>query len=200
MVVQIPEMSTKTAQTDPFDKLVEDARTGNKEALGLIAEQLHERVVYYLMAQGANGHDAEEAAQNTWVKVALNIHKFKRQEPLGASFRGYVFRIAYREQMNLYRKRNGQAELPDHYEEAAPSPQFTLRAQERQDDQISLMKRCLEKLADKAKKIVSLRSVKNRAEVSEILGIPIGTIDSTFSRARAEVLDCVQRLTGADQE
>ncbi len=188
-------MATETAETETFDKLVTHALTGNSSSLGEIQAQLQGRLWAYLRARGASADDADDAVQETWIKVTKTINdgRFKPQGAPGASFRGYVFRIAANELTNLHRKRRGETELPEHHDESTPSPQLLQHQQQKIDDQLSLMRRCIDKLTQKAKSVILLRSRMSRKEVSAKLEIPGGTVDSTYSRAKAEVRDCMGR-------
>ena len=194
-------MSIGTAEAEIFDELVTHALSGDANSLGQIVQQLSGRLHAYLLARGANAEDAADAMQQTWVKVtvAMNDGKFIPRGAPGANFRGFVFRVATNELTNLHRKHRGETVLPEQHDELTHSPQLLQHQQQKIDDQLSLMRRCIDKLTVKAKKVIILRSQMSRKNVSDELGIPEGTVDLTYSRAKTEVRDCMQRQSQASQ-
>jgi RNA polymerase sigma-70 factor (ECF subfamily) len=135
----------------------------------------------YLIARNAG--DAEEAAQDGFVKAWRALGRFRE----GAPFRPWLLRIVANEASNRRRSagRRTSLVLRAATEEpsggAAPSPEAALLSAE----QRSALLAAVDELPDEQRDVVALRYFLDlsEAEVAETLGIPPGTVKSRTSRA-----------------
>jgi RNA polymerase sigma-70 factor (ECF subfamily) len=135
----------------------------------------------YVIARNAG--DAEEAAQDGFVKAWRALGRFRE----GAPFRPWLLRIVANEASNRRRSagRRTSLALRAATEEpsggAAPSPEAALLSAE----QRSALLAAVDELPDEQRDVVALRYFLDlsEAEVAETLGIPPGTVKSRTSRA-----------------
>ncbi len=135
----------------------------------------------YLIAR--NGADAEEAAQDGFVKAWRALGRFRE----GAPFRPWLLRIVANEASNRRRSAGRRAALAlraaaeEPSGDAAPSPEAALLTAE----QRSTLLAAVEELPEEQRDVVALRYFLglSEAEVAETLAIPQGTVKSRTARA-----------------
>ena len=135
----------------------------------------------YVIARNAS--DAEDAAQDGFVKAWRALGRFRE----GAPFRPWLLRIVANEASNRRRSAGRRAGLAlraateESSGGAAPSPEAALLSSE----QRSALLAAVEQLPDEQRSVVALRYFLglSEAEVAETLGIPQGTVKSRTARA-----------------
>jgi RNA polymerase sigma-70 factor (ECF subfamily) len=169
----------------PLDEteLVERARRGDLRAWETIV-RTHQgiafRTAYVLTASAA---DAEEAAQDGFVKAYRALGRFRR----GAPFRPWLLRIVANEARNRRRSavRRERLSLRAAAEarpgDAVPSPEAALLAR---DDQERLLA-AVERLSDDHREAISCRYFLDLSEdeTAAVLRVRRGTVKSRLSRA-----------------
>ena len=135
----------------------------------------------YVIARNAS--DAEDAAQDGFVKAWRALGRFRE----GAPFRPWLLRIVANEASNRRRSAGRRAGLAlraateESSGGAAPSPEAALLSSE----QRSALLAAVEQLPDEQRSVVALRYFLglSEAEVAATLGIPQGTVKSRTARA-----------------
>jgi RNA polymerase sigma factor (sigma-70 family) len=141
--------------------------------------------------------DAEDAAQDAFVKAYAALSRFRREAP----FRPWLLRIVANEARNRRRSAGRRAGLairvvedrrPD---DAAPSPESAVLAGEARATLLA----AVNALRDDDREIIGARYFLelSEAETAEALGIPRGTVKSRLSRALARLRE---QLVAADGE
>jgi RNA polymerase sigma factor (sigma-70 family) len=167
---------------DEFD-LIQRAKRGDTHA--------YEELVYayqgiafrtaYVIAR--NGADAEEAAQDGFVKAWRALGRFRE----GAPFRPWLLQIVANEARNRRRSAGRRAHLALRAAterssgDAAPSPEAAFLSAEQREALVS----AVNELPDDQGEVISLRYFLglSEQEVAEALGLPVGTVKSRTSRA-----------------
>jgi RNA polymerase sigma-70 factor (ECF subfamily) len=135
----------------------------------------------YVIAR--NAADAEEAAQDGFVKAWRALGRFRE----GAPFRPWLLRIVANEASNRRRSAGRRASLAlraaaeEPSGDAAPSPEAALLSAE----QRATLLAAVEALPEEQRDVVALRYFLglSEAEVAETLAIPQGTVKSRTARA-----------------
>ena len=135
----------------------------------------------YVIAR--NAADAEEAAQDGFVKAWRALGRFRE----GAPFRPWLLRIVANEASNRRRSAGRRTSLAlrvaadEPSGGAAPSPEAALLTAEER----SALVAAVDERPDEQRDVVALRYFLDlsEAEVAETLGIPPGTVKSRTSRA-----------------
>jgi RNA polymerase sigma-70 factor (ECF subfamily) len=164
-------------------RLIEAARGGDQRAYEELV-RMHTAAVYraaYIVAGSAA--DAEDAAQDAFVKAWRALSRFRR----GAPFRPWILRIAVNEARNRRRSAGRRAHLALRAATeassggAAPSPEELLSSRERRGALLA----AVESLGDDARDVIACRYLLglSEAETAEVLSVPPGTVKSRVSRA-----------------
>jgi RNA polymerase sigma-70 factor (ECF subfamily) len=168
-------------------ELVERAKRGDVGAYERIVET-HQGIAFrtaYLIT--GNAAEAEEAAQEAFVKAFRALGRFRR----GAPFRPWLLRIVANESRNRRRAagRREQLVLRSVGEarpgDAAPSPEAALVAAERRGELLA----AVNGLREEERLTVACRFFLDlsEAETAAALGVRPGTVKSRLSRALARL-------------
>ena len=165
------------------EELVERARRGDGAAFAALVRD-HQEIAFrtaYLIAR--NAADAEEAAQDGFVKAHRALGRFRR----GAPFRPWLLQIVANEARNRRRsagRREALAlraatEVPSGG--AAPSPEGAVLADERR----AALLAALERLRDEDREVLGCRFLLelSEEETAAALDLRRGTVKSRTSRA-----------------
>ncbi|MDQ2678260.1 MAG: RNA polymerase sigma factor [Actinomycetota bacterium] len=134
---------------------------------------------------------AEDAVQETMIKAWKALPEFRGD----SSMRTWVLRIAHNTAIDSLRRRRDRStapeDLPDRPGPASADDPAT-RVSGRDD--LSRLKSALEALDETSRTIVVLREVEGLSyqQISETLGITIGTVKTRLLRARRTLQDTVK--------
>lgn len=161
--------------------LIERAKDGDVRAYEDLVERYREvtfRTAYLITRSAA---DAEEAAQDAFVKAYYSLPRFRQQ----AAFRPWILRIASNEARNRLRsarRREGLAlRLAGDRLEGAPSPEATIVSRETTETLLA----AIGALPERDRLVIGYRYLLglSEAETAEALGVRRGTVKSRLSRA-----------------
>lgn len=138
-----------------------------------------------------NEADAQDVLQDSFLRAYRHFRGFSGDSP-----RAWLLSIVRNVSFTLWRKRekNDPGEIEPTLEaEPDPSPSPEARLLEACD--ASQVHAALDRLPDLHREVLVLREMEECSyrEISEILGVPIGTVMSRLSRARAQL---VKELVG----
>lgn len=126
--------------------------------------------------------DAEDAFQATFVVLAQSVHKLKKRESLGSWLHGVAYRIGRRHAHELYRKRMSPlAGEPMSDEDGLKSLETRFEQQ--------LLDEELQRVSEHYREVLVLRYLEEKSsrEISETLGVSIGTVEGRLQRGKAEL-------------
>ena len=144
-----------------------------------------------------NAHDAEDAAQDTFLKAYQALPKFRPE----ASLYTWLYRIATNTCIDYKRKpvfeslfgasEEGERLIHDRASDA-PSPERLY--QSKQMDHA--LQEGLGKLSPKLRAIIVLKEIEELSyeEIAETLDISLGTVKSRISRAREELQESLKKF------
>jgi RNA polymerase sigma factor (sigma-70 family) len=173
-------------------ELVERAKRGDVGAYEQIVHA-HQGIAFrtaYLIA--GNAADAEEAAQDAFVKAFRALGRFRRDAP----FRPWLLRIVANEARNRRRAAGRREQLvlraagEGRTGDAAPSPDAALVAAERRQELLA----AVEGLREEERLVVACRYFLDlsEAETAAALGLRPGTVKSRLSRALARLRETLE--------
>jgi RNA polymerase sigma factor (sigma-70 family) len=159
------------------------ARDGDVHAYGELVERYREvafRTAWLITRSTA---DAEDAAQEAFVKAYYALGRFRA----GESFRPWILRIVANEAKNRRRSAGRRERLALRVAgergqgDAAPSPETAAVEVEQRQDLLA----ALERLPERDRLVVACRYLLelSEAETAEALGVRPGTVKSRLSRA-----------------
>jgi RNA polymerase sigma factor (sigma-70 family) len=178
----------------PLDEaeLVERARRGDLEAWETLV-RTYQGIAFrtaYLLA--GNAADAEEAAQDGFLKAFRALGRFRR----GAALKPWLLRIVANEARNRRRSAARRERLAlraaaqDRPGDAVPSPEAALLARESHERLLA----AVEQLPDEHRDAVACRYFLelSEEETAAALGIRRGTVKSRLSRALARLRETLE--------
>jgi RNA polymerase sigma factor (sigma-70 family) len=177
----------------PLDEaaLVAQAKRGDAAAYEELV-RMHQDIAFRTACVIArNAADAEEAAQDGFVKAYRALGRFRH----GAPFRPWLLRIVANEARNRRRSEARQARLWARAAEeevsggAAPSPEATVVSAERRAELLA----ALDRLRDDDRAVLACRYLVglSEQETAAALGLRRGTVKSRSARALSRLRDVV---------
>jgi len=167
------------------DPVVERARKGDLEAFGELVESYQHRIVNYIRAIVANEADAEDVAQDTFLRAYRALGRFRGQ----SSFKTWLYQIATNAARSHLGRRRASPETAG--AESDDGTSEIDRAASGHDLEAELVsrdriERALAGLPAVLREAVVLRDVEglDYREIAEALDIPIGTVESRIFRGR----------------
>ncbi len=154
---------------------------GDQEAFSAIVETYQSMVFALCLSVLKNRELAEEAAQDTFVKVYRKLGTFEDK----SSLKTWIYRIGYHTAIDYTRKRRMQVqELDSQYNlsDSASNMQEELE----QDERVRGLKKAIGLLKDEQALIITLYYLeeKNVKEICEILGLTDSNVKIKLFRAR----------------
>lgn len=162
---------------------VAEARRGNAEGFRALMER-HGRMVYRLTYRmTGNVQDAEDLVQETFLRVAKQIHRFDGR----ASFATWLHRIAANCATDLLRartsrdRRMGAQELMENVAASGPSPERLARSTEI----LRLLKPAMAQLTEMERAVFVLRHYDGRSieEICAVMKVKPGAAKNSIFRA-----------------
>jgi RNA polymerase sigma-70 factor (ECF subfamily) len=177
--------------------LVKDFQAGNRASFDELVLRHKDRVFNVCYKFLGDYQDANDSAQETFVKVYRSLRRFRFE----ATFSTWLYRIAVNTCKNKltssehrYRKKMvrldnpGEAEGTAHVIEIRDENQSPLIELERKE-RLSLIQKAIESLPIEQKTVVVLRDIEGVSyeDIAHITGERLGTVKSRLARARLEL-------------
>lgn len=158
------------------------------DAFEQIVQTYQTKVYNIALSITGNHHDADDAAQDVFVKVYRSIGAFS----FHAQFSTWLYRVATNVCLDYLRKRKRGSTVPLDTDDAdepqlqvadtAPTPEFAFE----QKETIRLVRQAIANLSDEHKKVIVLRDLSGLTyeEIAAIEQCSVGTVKSRINRAR----------------
>jgi RNA polymerase sigma-70 factor (ECF subfamily) len=185
-------------EDDPLEqRAVALVKDGNNAAFDYLVQKYMKRVVSIAWGVIRNPHDAEDLAQEAFVKAFENIGRFRSGEPFGP----WVYRIVTNLSLDVLKHRNRFR-----HEEVSPAE----RAERRDDTDLrassgeiaARIDVALESLPEMQRIVARLYLVEQfgHAEIAGMTNLSEGTVRSHLSLARKKLKQQLSDLHGAGDE
>ncbi|OFX17844.1 MAG: hypothetical protein A2Z18_09895 [Armatimonadetes bacterium RBG_16_58_9] len=182
--------------------IVDRVLAGDTESFAVLVDRYQDRIYSAVLNYVYNPDDAVDITQEAFVKAFIKLRSFNSS----SAFYTWIYRIAVNAAIDFLRKRKSRpAESLDDgkYTQAGFEPVSTdpgsdpERVLARSDDRRAL-RSAIAALSDKLRSAIVLHDVEglSQEEVAEILNVPVGTVKSRVSRARAELRYLLREQTG----
>lgn len=170
---------------------VSKARSGDKTAFGKLVEFYRGRI--FAVAYGIVGRreDAEDIAQDTFIKAYKAISALKAEE----AFYGWLVRIAVNTSINYKKGAKDKQFVPiDYVAELFYQGETPEAAAERREGE-AMMAKLLAELPPEHRAVLVLREIEGLAydEIAAMLDIPLGTVKSRINHARDKLRRAVRK-------
>jgi RNA polymerase sigma-70 factor (ECF subfamily) len=193
--VPTPASSKGAVDDAPDDqKLVKRAQGGNLEAYDDLIRRYQERIYATIYHMTANHEDANDLAQETFIKAYQALKSFKGD----SSFFTWVYRIAVNKTINFLKQRKNKTHmsLNDLDFNAEHDPDLIAlvsdKTPRRDVNLLELQEKlngAMQKLSEIHRLVVTLHDVQglSHEEISKIMGCNTGTVRSRLFYARQQL-------------
>ncbi|EDL64465.1 RNA polymerase sigma factor SigW [Bacillus sp. SG-1] len=172
------------------NKRIKQVLKGDQDAFAEVIELYKDKVFQICFRMLGNRHEAEDVAQEAFIRAYVNIHTFNQKR----KFSTWLYRIATNLCIDRIRKKK-----PDYYLDAevkgtegltmyshvAAEGQLPEEEVEEMELQAEIQRQIL-KLPDKYRSVIVLKYIEELSlqEISEILDLPLGTVKTRIHRGR----------------
>ena len=159
--------------------LIDRSRTGDTRAFDLLVDAYQDRIYHLVYRITGNQSDAQDAAQEAFVKAYRSLGSFRSQ----AAFSTWLHRIAVNAAMDIVRRRRPR--VADPLEAAVPAADPLADGAERVEIR-QRIHRAIAALPVEQRMVVILRDVQGWTyeEIAGVVQAPIGTVRSRLARGR----------------
>lgn len=195
-IVKAPEPAAPAPAPPPPDEsvLVRRARQGDLGAYDELVRRYQERIYSTVYHMTANHEDANDLAQEAFIKAFQALKSFKG----GSSFYTWVYRIAVNKTINFLKQRKNrtQMSLDDLDLNAEHDPDLVALISEKTPRrEINLaelqekLNAAMQKLSESHRLVVTLHDIQglSHEEIAEIMECNIGTVRSRLFYARQQL-------------
>jgi RNA polymerase sigma-70 factor, ECF subfamily len=184
-------------QNDGDNDLIDRFKSGDPTAFGELVLKYQNRIYNLCRYMLGNTHDAEDAAQDTFLKAFQALPKFRPD----ASFYTWLYRIATNTCIDRKRKpffeslfgdsEEGERLVHDRTSDA-PSPEKLYQSKQIE----TALQEGLGKLSPKLRAIIILKEIEELSyeEIADTLAISMGTVKSRIARAREELQKTMKKI------
>jgi RNA polymerase sigma-70 factor (ECF subfamily) len=176
---------TVQGRADEDYLLVAEARSGNRDAFGILFERHRSKAHRIAFRILRNDHDAEDAVQRSFQRAFVNLSRFR----LESSFSTWMTRIAINEALMMLRQRRTNTAHSGNDTDAAhgllderPTPEQSLA----QTELRSSVSDAISKLRQSLRVVIDLREIQGltSAETARRLGLTVSAVKARVFHAK----------------
>ena len=173
------------------EKLMSLFQGGDENAYIVLVNRYKDKLINFIYHYLKDSESAEDVVQETMIKLYQKKHYYKEI----AKFSTWLYTIAKNlANTELRKRKNRKITLLSHFSNddktyEIPSDDLEIGQQVQTDVVNKIIKNAVNQLSEKFKTVIILRDIQEISyeEISEIIGIPIGTVKSRINRARLQL-------------
>jgi RNA polymerase sigma-70 factor (ECF subfamily) len=173
------------------EKLMSLFQGGDENAYIVLVNRYKDKLINFIYHYLKDSESAEDVVQETMIKLYQKKHYYKEI----AKFSTWLYTIAKNlANTELRKRKNRKTTLLSHFSNddktyEIPSDDLEIGQQVQTDVVNKIIKNAVNQLSQKFKTVIILRDIQEISyeEISEIIGIPIGTVKSRINRARLQL-------------
>jgi RNA polymerase sigma factor (sigma-70 family) len=171
-------------------ELVRQALQGDDKAFEQLLLRHRQRILGISLRMLGDRLEAEEAAQESFVKIYFHLKDFDQSR----DFAAWAASIAMNECRDRLRRRSRRSRLFQEIGESDAAHEPDIGGDNCQE-QLAVVEKALEKLPSNLKEILVLKAYGNYGyeEIAKILKIKVGTVMSRLFRARRRLADILSK-------
>jgi RNA polymerase sigma-70 factor (ECF subfamily) len=173
---------------DISDELIlEEFNKNRDQGFRLLFDKYSERIYFHIRRIVILHHDADDALQNTYMKIWKNLDKFRRESSLYT----WLYRIASNEAIALLKKRKSETGLPlENLSDFFNSSEEGERWFDGDEAERKLRDAIL-KLPEKQKLVFTLKYYEDMKyeEMSKVLNTSVGALKASYHHAVKKIED-----------
>ena len=165
---------------DPI--LVMRAKKGDIGAFEELVQKYQSRMYYLCLSITKNAADAEDAAQNAFIKAFRAIGSFRME----SAFSTWLYSIGRNSALDVVKKRKDHSDIDSELSLMSDVVEFDPEQSAVSREEAEKLRELINGLPDEFKNVLILREIEGMqyAQIAEALGISEGTVKSRISRAR----------------
>lgn len=182
--------------------IVKQVLAGDTDAFSVLVDRYQDRIYSAVLNYVYNPEDAVDVSQEAFVKAYSKLRSFDS----ASAFYTWLYRIAVNTAIDFLRRRRSRVteSLDDEKftevgfepasKDASADPEQVLA----RGEQAKALRAAISNLSEKLRSVIILHDVEglSQEEVAEILKVPVGTVKSRVSRARAELRCLLRKQVG----
>jgi len=151
------------------------------------------RLMGYIRSLVPDEHAAKDILQETNITLMRKSRDFEK----GTHFTAWAFRVAYFEVLS-WRRNRGREKLQFSDELVESLAETSSRLAEDYDSRLEALKVCLDKLPERQRDIVRRRYLSGISvqDIAAELNFNANAVSQLLHRARTNLFDCINRITG----
>ncbi len=189
-------LKTSAAPTD--EELISRFQQGDNYAFDLLVKRYKDPLLNFVYRFVGDKEEAEDIVQETFLRLFKNKHYYREI----AKFSTWIYTIAGNLAKTELRRRKRRKLLSiSHFmssEKDYDIPDEDSNPEREANTVITdkIIQKAIDKLSPKFKQVIILRDIQGFSyeEISEIVGIPLGTVKSRVNRARLKLQEDLQHL------
>lgn len=162
------------------EEIVEKVRSIDRDLYAVIIERYQHKLLRYVTHLIKDEHMATDVVQEAFIKAYINLNGFDVKK----KFSSWIYRIAHNEALNIVKKYPKEVPLLDNIDFASDED---IEKEFEQKETALRVERCLKEIPLLYSAPLTLYYIEEKSytEISDILRIPMGTVATRVSRARA---------------
>ena len=173
------------------EKLMSLFQGGDENAYIVLVNRYKDKLINFIYHYLKDSESAEDVVQETMIKLYQKKHYYKEI----AKFSTWLYTIAKNlANTELRKRKNRKTTLLSQFSNddktyEIPSDDLEIGQQVQTDVVNEIIKDAVNQLSEKFKTVIILRDIQEISyeEISEIIGVPIGTVKSRINRARLQL-------------
>lgn len=168
------------------------AQGGDRDAISVVVRVWHRPVRAYVATMLLGSHDADDVAQEVFLRALDRLHLVESVDVLGAYLKG-VARNVVREQRRKYARENRAflRLVEERCEVFLASEQAHALAD---PEVLSALRSCLSNLPEQSRQMLAMKYTDQQTsrEIGETIGMNPDAVRTAMRRARISLLKCIQ--------
>jgi RNA polymerase sigma-70 factor (ECF subfamily) len=181
------------------DELIRSCIAGEESAFTQLVEDHQDMVLSIARRLGAGKEQAEDIAQEVFLRVYRNLDKFSGKSKLST----WIYRIAYNTTVELWRRRKETISFDFLLEEGWQPESYDQSPDESTErvEQMRLLQGLIGNLPEKYRGVIVLFYLQDKSyeQVAEIMSLPLGTVKTYLHRAKKALYTAYVRREGGGQ-
>jgi len=175
-------------------QLIKETIAGNSDSFKVLVNKYSNALFKIALGVMKNTHDAEEVLQESFVKIFLNLNKFKFESTFYTWARRIVFNMSIDTLRKKKRRGGDHLEYQDAFKNKA-SNESTVEQKLELNEELQTLKLALSKLSKDHREVIELREIQelDYKEIAKILNVNKGTIMSRLFYGRKKLVEILSK-------
>lgn len=192
------KIETTLEETDVSQaEFIKELKSGSEAAFGRLIEENQKKVYRIALSFVKNPTDAEDIAQEVFIRVYTSIGSFKGNSSLST----WIYKITYNLSLDFLKRNNRKLKTTKTLDDPEDTEIITLAGEkfipEKEYEDKALkedLAKALRELPDDQRQLIELKDVHGFSyeEIMEMTGLKDGTMKSRLNRARASLRKSLQ--------